>query len=85
LPPLLWHHSFLPPELSAKIQHRNMRLAAEIVSGINILPKVMGVPIAAGLYLSLAVRGGWRKSAAFAAGVLLFCQPHVAFNSAGSQ
>ena len=46
---------------------------------------ILGVPIAAGLYLSLAVRGGWRKSAAFAAGVLLFCQPHVAFNSAGSQ
>lgn len=43
-----------------------------IVSGISILLKVMGVPIAAGLYLSLAVRGGWRKSAAFAAGVLPF-------------
>jgi hypothetical protein len=43
-----------------------------IVSGISFLLKVMGVPAAAGLFLSLAVRGRWRKSMVFAAGALPF-------------
>jgi hypothetical protein len=43
-----------------------------IVSGVSFLLKVIGVPSAAGLFLSLAVRSGWRKSMAFAAGALPF-------------
>jgi hypothetical protein len=43
-----------------------------IISGMSFLLKVMGVPSAVGLFFSLAVRGGWRKSVAFAAGALPF-------------
>jgi hypothetical protein len=43
-----------------------------MASGLSILLKVLGLPVAAGLFLSLAARGGWRKSLAFVAGVAPF-------------
>jgi 4-amino-4-deoxy-L-arabinose transferase-like glycosyltransferase len=62
--------------LAARSLEKNAGLQAAagcgIVSGLSVLLKVLGLPAAAGLFLALAIRGGWRKSMAFAAGVLPF-------------
>jgi len=46
--------------------------ASGILSGLSILMRVLGAPIAVGLYLAILVRKGWRKSVYFAAGALPF-------------
>jgi len=43
-----------------------------ILSGLSILIRAMGVPLAAGLFVAIALRNGWRRSAVFAACVLPF-------------
>jgi len=43
-----------------------------ILAGLAALARVLGVPIAAGLYWAIALRKGWRKSTVFAACVLPF-------------
>jgi hypothetical protein len=41
-------------------------------TGLAMLMRVLGLPIAAGLMLAQILRGGWRKSAAFLAGIVPF-------------
>ncbi len=43
-----------------------------ILTGLSILIRALGIPIAAGLFVAIALRGGWRKVASFAACVLPF-------------
>src|SRR5439155_20833583 len=43
-----------------------------ILSGLSILIRGMGVPVAAGLFVAIALRNGWRRAAVFAACVLPF-------------
>ena len=49
-----------------------------ILTGLSILVRALGIPIAAGLFVAIALRGGWRKAASFGACVLPFL---VAFYS----
>jgi 4-amino-4-deoxy-L-arabinose transferase-like glycosyltransferase len=43
-----------------------------ILSGLSILIRGMGVPVAAGLFVAIALRKGWRRAAVFAACILPF-------------
>jgi 4-amino-4-deoxy-L-arabinose transferase-like glycosyltransferase len=43
-----------------------------LLSGISILLRTLGVPVALGLFVAIALRSGWRKSIAFALTVLPF-------------
>jgi 4-amino-4-deoxy-L-arabinose transferase-like glycosyltransferase len=43
-----------------------------ILTGLSILIRALGIPIAAGLFVAIALRSGWRKAATFAACVLPF-------------
>jgi hypothetical protein len=43
-----------------------------ILTGLSILIRAMGIPIAAGLFLAIGLRSGWRKASVFAAGVVPF-------------
>ena len=43
-----------------------------LLAGISILIRTMGIPIAAGLYLAIALRSGWRKSTILGACILPF-------------
>jgi hypothetical protein len=43
-----------------------------IVVGAGVLLRVLGAPVAAGIYLAIALRAGWRKSTVFAAAVAPF-------------
>jgi 4-amino-4-deoxy-L-arabinose transferase-like glycosyltransferase len=43
-----------------------------ILTGISILVRALGIPIAAGLFVAIALRTGWRKSVTFSACVLPF-------------
>src|SRR5712671_660881 len=43
-----------------------------ILTGLSILIRALGIPIAAGLFVAIAIRGGWRKATLFAACVLAF-------------
>ena len=47
-------------------------LSSGVLSGLSILLRVLGAPIAAGLWLAILLRQGWRKSIWFLAGVLPF-------------
>src|SRR5882724_11299563 len=38
-----------------------------ILSGLSILIRAMGVPLAAGLFVAIALRNGWRRAAVFVA------------------
>jgi 4-amino-4-deoxy-L-arabinose transferase-like glycosyltransferase len=49
-----------------------LTLVCGILSGISILIRAMGVPIAMGLFVSIALRTGWRKATVFAACVAPF-------------
>jgi hypothetical protein len=49
-----------------------MAPAAGVLAGLSILMRVLGMPLAAGLYLAILLRGSWRKSIAFAACVFPF-------------
>lgn len=43
-----------------------------ILTGLSILIRTMGIPIAAGLFLAICLRSGWRKASVFAACVAPF-------------
>jgi hypothetical protein len=43
-----------------------------VLSGLAILMRVLGVPVAMGLYVAIVLRKGWRKSVYFAASALPF-------------
>jgi hypothetical protein len=43
-----------------------------ILAGLSILIRAMGIPIAAGLFLAIGLRSGWRKASVFAACVVPF-------------
>jgi hypothetical protein len=43
-----------------------------ILSGLSILVRALGVPVAAGLFVALAMRSGWRKAAIYGACVSPF-------------
>jgi hypothetical protein len=62
--------------LASRALNKNCGLAAAVfggfVGGISMLLRVLGLPIAVGLLLAHALGAGWRKSAAFLAGVLPF-------------
>lgn len=62
--------------VARKATERVSGLAATIacgtLSGLSILMRTMGIPFAAGLYVAIGLRGGWRKSSAFAACIAPF-------------
>jgi hypothetical protein len=43
-----------------------------ILTGLSILVRALGIPIAAGLFVAITLRTGWRRAATFAACVLPF-------------
>jgi hypothetical protein len=43
-----------------------------VVTGVSILARTLGAPVAAGLYFAILLRSGWRKSTIFAACVVPF-------------
>jgi 4-amino-4-deoxy-L-arabinose transferase-like glycosyltransferase len=43
-----------------------------VLTGLSILIRALGIPIAAGLFISIALRSGWRKAAIFVTCVLPF-------------
>lgn len=43
-----------------------------VLTGLAILTRALGIPIAAGLFVAMAIRIGWRKALTFAAGVAPF-------------
>jgi len=43
-----------------------------ILTGLSILIRAMGIPIAAGLFLAICLRSGWRKASVFAACIVPF-------------
>jgi 4-amino-4-deoxy-L-arabinose transferase-like glycosyltransferase len=43
-----------------------------ILAGLSVLIRTMGIPIAAGLFLAICLRSGWRKASVFAACVVPF-------------
>lgn len=43
-----------------------------IITGLSVLMRVLGLPVAAGVYAAMAWRGGWKKSTVFAGCVLPF-------------
>ncbi len=47
-------------------------IACGLLSGLSILMRTMGIPFAAGLYVAITLRSGWRRSSAFAACVVPF-------------
>jgi 4-amino-4-deoxy-L-arabinose transferase-like glycosyltransferase len=47
-------------------------IACGMLSGLSILLRTLGVPVAFGLFVAIALRGGWRKAALFAGSVLPF-------------
>jgi hypothetical protein len=49
-----------------------LTLACGILSGISILIRAMGVPVALGLFVAFAMRGGWRKATKYGACVSPF-------------
>jgi hypothetical protein len=49
-----------------------MAISSGVLAGLALLLRVLGAPIAAGLFLAIALRSGWRKSTAFAAGAAPF-------------
>jgi hypothetical protein len=47
-------------------------VSSGILSGLSVLMRVLGAPLALGLWLAILLRKGWRTSALFAAGALPF-------------
>jgi hypothetical protein len=47
-------------------------MAAGTLSGLSVLIRMLGIPLAAGLFVAIVLRGGWRKSIGFAACVTPF-------------
>ena len=64
--------------LAKRVEQRNSSMSAALsgaLSGLAILVRVLGAPVAVGLGFAIALRSGWRKVAIFAASVF----PFVAF------
>jgi hypothetical protein len=59
-----------------KAVENNQRFMPAVLSGVlcglAVLLRVLGAPVAAGLYLAIALRNGWRKSTIFAVSVAPF-------------
>lgn len=47
-------------------------LVCGVFAGLSVLVRTLGIPVAFGLFVAIAMRKGWRKSALFAACVLPF-------------
>src|SRR2546425_3283584 len=62
-------------------QHQGMKstVFCALLSGLLILLRTLGVPVAFGIFVAMALRGGWRKPVVFAAILVPFL-----FASAGS-
>jgi hypothetical protein len=62
--------------LAARSAKENRGMATAILSGVlsglATLLRILGAPVAAGLFLAMLLRGGWRRAMAFAAGVAPF-------------
>jgi hypothetical protein len=63
---------FLATRGTSRDGHAFENTGAGVLSGLALLTRSLGVPIAAGLFLAALSRKGWRKSLYFAAGVLPF-------------
>jgi 4-amino-4-deoxy-L-arabinose transferase-like glycosyltransferase len=62
----------LASKATAKGTSINATLCCGLLSGLSILLRTLGVPVAFGLFLVITLRGGWRKSIAFAGSLLPF-------------
>jgi 4-amino-4-deoxy-L-arabinose transferase-like glycosyltransferase len=51
---------------------RGRTVLCGILTGLSILIRVLGIPIAAGLFVAITLRSGWQKATTFAACVLPF-------------
>jgi 4-amino-4-deoxy-L-arabinose transferase-like glycosyltransferase len=62
--------------VAARVNEKEAKSSATvwcgILTGLSILVRAMGIPIAAGLFLAICLRSGWRKASVFAACVVPF-------------